>query len=118
MKVTVFESNGHSVAEVKGDDQLIRTLQDAFDLMATAYYGGATYVFIRKHQLMPAFFDLSTGVAGELLQKYSNYQMKLVIIGDFSAFSSESLQAFIRESNRGSQVAFVTDREAALDLLN
>lgn len=117
MDVTVFESNGHSVAEIIGDDRVIRTLQDAFDLMATAYYQGATCVLVQKHQLMPTFFDLSTGVAGELLQKYSNYQMKLVIIGDFSGVRSESLKAFIRESNRGSQVAFVAGRDAALNLL-
>ena len=52
--------------------------------------------------------------AGAILQKISNYSYQLAIIGDFSIYESESLQAFIRESNRTGQVIFVPDLETAI----
>ena len=40
--------------------------------------------------------------------------VKLAIIGEFEKYKSESLKAFIRESNQGKQVFFVSDRDTAI----
>ena len=105
--------SGHKIAEVVSDNVVINTAQDALDLMADARYQGADCLILHEKQLPAEFFDLKTGMAGEILQKYTNYRMRLAIIGAFE-FESESLKAFMLESNRGRQVAFVPDREAAL----
>lgn len=47
-------------------------------------------------------------MAGDILQKFAQYQMPLSIIGDFSIYSSKSLMHFIYESNNGKQVNFLT----------
>ena len=57
-------------------------------------------------------------MAGEILQKFSNYRFPLVLIGDFSEFPSQSLQDFTRESNKGRQVNFVPTLPEALQLLS
>ena len=69
---------------------------------------------LRKEQIDEPFFRLSTGLAGEVLQKFVNYHMKLAIVGDFSGYTSKPLQDFIRESNEGRHVCFQPDEGAAL----
>lgn len=51
------------------------------------------------------------------LQKFSTYDFKLAIIGDFSKHKSKSMQDFIRESNKGNRIYFVDDLASALKKL-
>ena len=60
------------------------------------------------------FFILSSGMAGEVLQKYINYRFKLAIWGDFSRYTSKPLHDFIYESNQGKDFFFVASQEEAL----
>ena len=72
---------------------------------------------IPKECFPPEFFILSTGLAGEILQKWTNYQIRAAIFGDFSQHTSTSkpLRDFIFESNkRGKNVFFVEDQEQAV----
>jgi Domain of unknown function (DUF4180) len=57
------------------------------------------------------FYDLRTGLAGEVLQKFVNYRVRLVVLGDISAHTaaSDALRDLVRESNRGDHIWFVTD---------
>jgi hypothetical protein len=82
--------------------------------MGNASYSGCSMIIIRESNLNADFFRLKTGLAGEILQKFSNYRIKLAIIGDFSKYKSKSLQDFIRESNKGNRIFFVENIEAAL----
>ncbi|MEM6431032.1 MAG: DUF4180 domain-containing protein [Deinococcota bacterium] len=110
MQFKHFDINGESIVELTSEGTVIQTLQDALDVLGNAYYQGASHLILYEHQLVKEFFDLKTGLAGDILQKFSNYQMKLSIVGDFETHQSSSLAAFIAESNRGQQVAFVADR--------
>lgn len=78
-------------------------------LMDVAWGQGCTKIILRQTDLPPSFFDLKTRMAGEVLQKATNYRIQLAIVGDFTQIASESLRAFITESNRGRQVCFVAD---------
>ncbi|MFC7614763.1 DUF4180 domain-containing protein [Actinokineospora soli] len=62
-------------------------------------------------RLAPEFFDLSTRVAGEMLQKLVNYRLSVAIVGDIDEHvaRSSALADFVRESNRGKHVWFVPD---------
>jgi hypothetical protein len=66
-------------------------------------------VLVPLERLDRSFFELSTGMAGALLQKLVNYGLHLVVVGDISAALCESraLRDFVRESNRGRHVWFV-----------
>jgi spore coat polysaccharide biosynthesis predicted glycosyltransferase SpsG len=70
-----------------------------------------------KETLGEDFFKLRTGVAGELLQKCSNFRIRLAIVGDFSEYTSKSLRDFIYESNKGNLVYFTNDLDSASEVL-
>ncbi len=117
MKIQSHEIDEVKIAEVISGNILIRNTQDALDLLGTLYYQGYDKVIIYQENLTIDFFDLKNKMAGEILQKFSNYRIHLVIIGDFSIFTSESLKSFIYESNKGKQVNFVSSLNEALSCL-
>ena len=101
-----------------GAAPLIANAQDALDLIATArYLHGEVKLAVDKADIAEAFFDLKTGLAGEVLQKFVNYKTPLAVVGDFSGYTSKALRDFITESNRGSAVFFVPDMETAAEKL-
>ena len=110
-----IEKRTETVAAVCGGECLISTPQDAMDVIAAVRYEtGCEALILPKEALSEEFFRLSTGLAGEVLQKFTNYGMKLAIVGDFSGYTSKPLQDFIRESNEGRHVCFQPDEGAAL----
>ena len=117
MNIEISQINGVSIAEVISDDILIKETQDALDLMADCGYQGARKLIINEKNITPDFFDLKTGIAGEILQKFSNYQVQLAIVGDFSKYSSKSLKDFIFESNKHGRVNFLSSTEEAKEKL-
>lgn len=101
---------GHIKAvEIISDELVVNTIDDGIDLIGNVYYQGFEILIIHQKNITPDFFDLKTKIAGEILQKFSNYRMRLFIIGDFDTLSSNSLKDFIRESNQGRLVNFVRD---------
>lgn len=112
--------NGIKVAVIKPEDgeAVIRDTQTALDLIMTVKYEAETdRIAIDKEAVAEDFFILSTGVAGEILQKYINYGVKLAIYGDFSRYTSKPLRDFIYESNKGNDFFFVADEQEAVQRL-
>ena len=71
-----------------------------------------------KKSIIEDFFILSSGLAGEILQKFINYGGKIAIYGDFSKYTSKPLKDFIYESNKGRDVFFVTTKEEAIQKIS
>ena len=111
---TFHKINDQTIAELTDKNFVINEVQDALDLMADVVYNGFSRMIIYEYNLNKNFFDLKTKLAGEILQKFSNYHFKLAIVGDFSKYESKSLQDFIRESNRGKLIFFAEDLQSAL----
>lgn len=112
MKIIIHGEEGAKVAQVESGEILITKEQDALDLMVNPRLEGARRIILRQENFAPEFFDLSTCLAGGILQKFVTYQIKLAICGDFSD-ASKTLKDFIYESNRGNQIFFVPDIEVA-----
>ncbi|WP_330623432.1 DUF4180 domain-containing protein [Acetoanaerobium pronyense] len=81
----------------------------------TSYETGCDSVILNKSALSEEFFDLKTSLAGDVLQKFINYRMKIAIIGDFSVYTSNSLRDFIYESNKGRDLFFLSDENEAME---
>ena len=94
---------------------VISTSEDASDLIGGAWGEDASVIAVPVARLDPAFFDLRSGIAGEITQKVVNYHLKLAIIGDISAAveSSQAFADYVWETNRGDHIWFVDD-EAGL----
>lgn len=103
-----------SPVEVVADEVKIESIRDALDLMANA---GSDRLVIHEASLPASFFDLKSGLAGDILQKFVQYGMTVAIVGDFEKYNSKSLNAFIIECNRGRSIFFVGDEEEALKRL-
>src|SRR3954453_1256047 len=87
---------------------------DALDIIGEAFGQQAELVVIPVGRLTPDFFRLGTGLADAVLQKFTNYNLRVAIVGDISAYTDTSvpLSDFVRESNRRGQVRFlVSDAE-------
>ena len=114
MDIQIHNRRGIKIAEVVGEEVLLRSGQDVLDLVGALYGSEARRILLREEQLDPAFFDLRTGLAGEITQKFVNYQLKVAIVGQFEQYSSKALGDFIRESNQGKQLFFTASVSEAL----
>lgn len=91
----------------------VATPADASDLVGNAWSSGVDVVVAPVDRLDPAFFELRSGLAGEVVQKLTNYGLVLAVLGDVSALTSasSSLHALVQESNRGTHAWFVADED-------
>lgn len=106
----VVERQGVPVLVCAEHGPLVVGPQDALDLIGAAY-SGADIVAVPVSRFDERFFALSTGLAGEIMQKFVNYRVRLAIVGDITVQLADStaLRGLVLESNRGSQVWFVAD---------
>lgn len=114
----VITKNNKKVVVVDSEEIVITDVQSALDVLMDAKYNADTKnIVIDKKLVLEDFFILSTGLAGEILQKYVNYGGRIAIYGDYSHYTSKPLKDFIYESNHGKDVFFVQTREEAIDML-
>lgn len=119
MQIEKIVGNNIEVAHVVADNIVISDLQSAIDLMMTVKYEtGIKNIAISKNLIIDNFFILSSGIAGEILQKFINYQFRIAIYGDYSKYTSKPLKNFIYESNNGRDIFFVESLDKAVEKLS
>lgn len=106
------------IAEISSEGLIIEKEEDGLDLLGNVYYQGFDRMIIHEKNITPAFFDLKNKMAGEILQKFSNYRIRLAIVGDFSAYTGKSIADFMYESNNGKLINFLESTEEALNRLS
>jgi hypothetical protein len=117
MKLKVHENINGKIIEVISDDIVLKNEKDVISFIEELTSLEANKIIFHKENIIPDFFILRTRLAGEILQKFVNYRIKIAIVGDFKNISSETLKAFIYESNRGTEVFFLEDVEKAISKL-
>lgn len=118
MNIERIEKNSVFCAVVRSEEIVITDSQSALDLLMTAKYeAGTKNIIIDKKLIKEDFFILSSGMAGEILQKYINYGGRIAIYGDYSQYTSKPLHDFIYESNNGHDVFFVETEDEAVECL-
>ncbi|RRJ63735.1 DUF4180 domain-containing protein [Paenibacillus oralis] len=119
MQIKKVEANGHDIAVVSGSEVVIYDVQSALDMMATVRYEtGCDRIVMSQSLINESFFDLKTRLAGEIIQKFVIYQLKVAIVGDFSRYASKSLRDFIYESNSGNALFFMPSEQQAIEKLS
>ncbi len=118
MNIKTVEKNNILCAVISSDEIVIKDVQSALDVLMSAKYEAETKnIVISKKLISEDFFILSTGLAGEILQKYINYGGRIAIFGDYSRYTSKPLKDFIYESNKGKDVFFVATEDEAVAML-
>jgi hypothetical protein len=107
----IYTADGVRVLACPADGPAIRAEADALDLIGDAVAERADWVAVPVERFGEEFFRLRTRVAGEFVQKFVNYRLRLAIVGDLSQpiAASTALRDFVAESNRGRQLWFVAD---------
>lgn len=118
MNIKIVEKNNIPCAVINSDEIVIKDAQSALDVLISAEYeAGTNNIVISKKLVADDLFVLSTGLAGEILQKYINYGGRIAIYGDYSHYTSKPLRDFIYESNKGKDVFFVATEAEAVAML-
>jgi len=118
METTIKTMNNASCAVVYSEKVIIEDTQAALDfIMTIKYETGCDRIALNKAAIKESFFILRTGLAGEILQKFITYQVKLAVIGDFSGYTSIPLKDFIYECNKGKDIFFVSTEQQAIEKL-
>ncbi len=118
MKIDVIQAGDTNIAVVFSEKSVIVDVQSALDLiLSVSYQTDVRRIVINKEAMGDEFFILSTGLAGEILQKFIHYQVKVAMYGDYSRYTSKPLKDFIYESNHGKDIFFTGTKEEAIDKL-
>lgn len=116
---TVVEQHGIRMLMCASDGPAIGDDDAALGLIGDAFGHEADMVVVPVGRLPDEFFDLRTRVAGGIVQKFVNYRLRLVIVGDITRHvaGSAALGDFVREANRGSHLWFVATRQELAERL-
>lgn len=107
------------IAIVRNKGVAIKDVTSAVNfVMETKYKTNCYKIALNKSAIAEDFFILSSGLAGEILQKFVNYGVKLAIYGDYSKYTSKPLRDFIYESNQGKDAFFVATEHEAIEVLS
>ena len=119
MEITQHKESGTNISEITGDGFIISSADDIMDIIGNIYYTTESdKIIIHEENIVPDFFDLSNRMAGEILQKISNYRIRLAIVGDFAKFTKKSIKDFIYESNKTGRINFVESVAEAIRKLS
>lgn len=114
--MAITNHNGMTLLELELEGARLGADLHVNDILGDAFGAEAEIVVVPVSRIEPAFFELRSGIAGEVFQKMEQYQRRLVILGDIAAEvdASKSLHDFVYETNRRGHHLFVPDRKAML----
>ncbi|GAA4834227.1 hypothetical protein GCM10023201_23090 [Actinomycetospora corticicola] len=97
-----------NVLTLPDDGPLLDGERAALDVLGHAFGLGAHTVVVPVARLAPDFFALRTGIAGAITQKFAQYGVRLVVVGE-PATTAGPVADWTREANRGRDLWFVAD---------
>jgi hypothetical protein len=118
MEIKTVISRGQRIAVVQSNEMIISDIQTALDFIASIWHiENSNKIAINKSAVTEDFFNLSTGVAGEIAQKFVNYDCQLAIMGDFSHYRSRALADYMYECNKANHLFFAKNETEAVEFL-
>ena len=104
--------------EGPGAQPWMTSAADAKRLVEACFSARTSDALLHPPNLPPGFFDLSTGVAGECLQKWRNYRIRVAVLAPAGSVSQSSRfgEMLAEESRKGAFRMFAT-RESAVEWL-
>jgi len=88
---------------------IISAGQDILDLIGNCYWMEKCRLIVHATDLHPDFFDLKTGLLGEIFLKLSNYRVKTAFIVDLDGIESERFHELIYEHKKSDEIRFFDD---------
>jgi hypothetical protein len=93
---------------------IIRSANDILDILGFGGEHDTNLLMLEETNFSAAFYDLGSGIAGEIVQKFSNYRVRAVIVGSFESVRSKRFREFMAEANKGNKLRFTKEKDEAL----
>ena len=113
MTLTVHEQDGRQWIEGPAGQPLLRQPGDVNTLIEASFEHGTTRLLLYSENLTERFFDLSSGDAGEILQKLRNYHIRLAVVHSPTVQLSRRFEELMIEENQMPHFRLFEDRQAA-----
>ena len=117
MNIKVSDKNNKKYIEGIPGQKLIQEVNDAVDLLGKCYEHETNRILLYLENLPDLFTDLSSGEAGEILLKFSNYRVRAAFVLPSDKLKKGKFGEMVLESNRGTDIHFFCDREEAAEWL-
>lgn len=113
MNYRVIEKGNKKYIECFSAETPLNTEQDAIDLI-TACFENNTYLLLMHDEVLPdEFFRLGTTLAGNVLQKFINYHIKVGVILTSEQRIKGKFKDMLAESNKGNDFRVFKNIEEA-----
>jgi hypothetical protein len=118
MELTLIDENGVHVVEGQPGEAFMSGVQDIDRVIEACLSNGAKAALLYAENLSPAFFNLSSGEAGAILQKLRNYHIRLTLVCPAGSvrFSSR-FGEMLADERRGRHFGLFETRDAASEWL-
>jgi hypothetical protein len=115
--VTAKTADGKTYIEISPSQSFISSERDVLELFADSYEYNTSLFLLYESNFHPDLFDLKTGLAGAVFQKFAVYHARAAVVLDLGEKKNKRFEEYMYESNQGNQVRYFTDREKAVDWL-
>jgi hypothetical protein len=89
----------------------IRSFRDISDAIAACF--GTEGLILTENDLTQEFFDLRSGLAGELFQKFTNYKLRMAIVLPDPEAYGERISELAYEHKSHDMIRFVRSKDEA-----
>lgn len=96
---------------------LVSSEQDVLDLFADSYEYNTSLFLLYESNFHPDLFDLKTGLAGAVFQKFAVYHTKAAVVLESGEKRNRRFEEYMYECNQGNQARFFLDHQEAVKWL-
>ncbi|NKI24421.1 DUF4180 domain-containing protein [Paenibacillus dendritiformis] len=113
MNYKIVENGTKKYIELISGPTPLSTEQDAADLVALCREHDLDFLMLHGEALSEDFFNLRTGVAGRMMQKFITYSVKTAVVIPDPSVNKGRFKEMVTESNRSNQFGVFASREDA-----
>ncbi|PZM66817.1 DUF4180 domain-containing protein [Paenibacillus dendritiformis] len=113
MNYKIVENGTKKYIELISGPTPLSTEQDAVDLVALCREHDLDFLMLHGEALSEDFFNLRTGVAGRMMQKFITYSVKTAVVIPDPSVNKGRFKEMVAESNRSNQFGVFASREDA-----
>jgi hypothetical protein len=117
MNYRVRQKNGKRYVECLAGKACIESERDALDWVAICGETESSGLLLHAGNLSPDFFDLKTGLAGAVLQKFVTYGVRVAAVLPQELVGKGRFWEMVIEANRGRQFHVSPEQAQAEDWL-
>lgn len=101
MDYKVVKNNNKKYIECISNNKELCSEQNISDVISICFQYDINKLILHSKILSEDFFNLKTGLAGIMLQKFINYHIKVALILNDEIILNERFKEMIMESNKG-----------------